>query len=177
MKSNTQRRRLRLAPGCEPLESRNLLSTATTTAASTAASNKLSRDISRYYLDVNALNLTTRIPSAQLATLQADSTALHAVITTPPSNASLNALTKTLKSFHGKTFTAADTAAFEAGLTAVFDSTGVTNTSLIQKDVDAQVAAISAAGVTPAELAKLATIEQSIAKDSGGAQTGAVGLG
>jgi hypothetical protein len=178
MNANDRRPQLCLAPGCEPLEDRSLLSTVTTTPiVSRAAAAKLSRDINQYYQDINTLKLTIKIPATQLNALQTDAAAIHAEITTPPSPASLSAFTITLKSFRGKTFTPTDVTAFQTALTGVFASAGVNDTSLIQRDAADQLAAITSAGVTPAQLAKLAAIEQAIAKDSNGAQTGAVGLG
>lgn len=129
-------------------------------------------DFQKLQTDTQSIQAKSQVTPAQEDAVKADLQAIRAASKNAPSQTAVTALQNDVKSLQGGTPSDAQNAQLEADHTAVFQSEGVTDQSLIDKYFADQEAVIQASNITPQDQATLAADQKAIATDLGLPATG-----
>ena len=151
----------------------------TTTSSSTPSSSAstLKTDFEKLHTDLQAINDKSQVTPALLAAVRKDFQTIQSDATTKPDQTKLNTLSTDVSNLKGTLPTSAQVTQLENDFTAVLNSEGVTDQTLISKAISDIQAVVQATNVTQDDLTTLAADQQAIQNDtpappSGGTSSG-----
>jgi hypothetical protein len=142
------------------------------TSGTTTAPTQLQTDLQKLQTDLQAINDKSQVTPALLAAVRNDVQKIQSEATTAPDSTKLTTLENDVKAVNGQLPTDAQKSQLESDFTAVVQSEGVTDSSLISQTVSDIEAVVTATNVTATDLSTIAADQKAIQTDLGAA-TGA----
>lgn len=137
----------------------------------TASNPQLAADLQKLRTDTQAILAKSQVTPAETTALHDDLRAIDKAATTPPSQAAVQALQTDVKSFQGALPTDEEKAQLATDFTALVESRGVTDQTLIGKTISDAEAIVASSNVTSTDLATLVADRKAIQTDMGSTTT------
>jgi hypothetical protein len=142
------------------------------TSGTTTPPTQLQTDLKKLQTDLQAINDKSQVTPALLAAVRNDAQKIQSEATTAPSQTTLSTLESDVKALNGQLPTSAQTTQLDSDFTAVVQSEGVTDSSLISQTISDIAAVVAATNITSSDLSTIAADQKAIQTDIGTA-TGA----
>ena len=151
-------------------------STTSTPPSSTGPTDQLKTDFQTLQTDTQAIQAKSQVTVAELTAVKSDFNKLQSEATSKPSQAKVTTLTNDITALNGQLPNATQTTQLGADYTAVLQSEGITDTTLITQTIGDINAVVQSANLTAADLTTLAADQTAIKNDLGStAPTGSTG--
>jgi hypothetical protein len=121
-----------------------------------APNSQLQADFKQLQTDTQAILAKSQVTPAEQAAVRADFQAINKAATSAPSTATVQALQAELKTLQGVIPTTAQQAQVATDFTAMIESRGVTDTTLINQTISDVEAIVTSSNITSSDLATLA---------------------
>jgi hypothetical protein len=141
-------------------------------SSNSSASDPLKTDFQKLQSDVQGILAKSHVTVAELTAVRADSQKIASEATSPLGSTQVTTLTNDVQALNGQLPTAAQTTQFQADYTAVLQSQGITDQTLISQTISDINAVVQSANITSADLATLAADQTAIKNDLGTSTSG-----
>jgi hypothetical protein len=142
-------------------------STPAQAGSTTSSSEALKADLEKLRTDLQAIAAKSQVTVAELTAVKGDFEKVSAAATSPPDSTKLVTLTSDITSLNGQLPTAAQATQLSNDYTAVLQSQGITDQSLVTQTISDIGAVVTSANITSTDVSTIATDEAAIKNDLG----------
>jgi hypothetical protein len=149
--------------------------------STSSSTDPLKTDFQKLQSDVQSILAKSQVTVAQLTAVRADFQKIASAATSKPDSTKVTTLTNDIQAQNGQLPTAAQTTHLQADFTAVLQSQGITDQTLINQTISDINALVQSANISAADLATLSADQTAIKNDlgtnaSGGATNSTSGM-
>jgi hypothetical protein len=135
------------------------------TSGTTTAPTQLQTDMKKLQTDLQAINDKSQVTPALIAAVRNDTQKIQSEATTAPDQTKLSTLESDVQALNGQLPTDAQKTQLESDFTAVVQSEGVSDSTLISQTISDIEAVVAATNVTSADMATIAADRKAIQTD------------